>query len=201
MNAKEQARKWLIENNHHACHLLVDQQDGQRQDGTMPRPEDVESLAELLRGARAQRMTAGMDDQAAVATCRDCGATGVEMGFEHYCVPLAAYQDRRRIVEYMRARCSNVSHFANLTLLADDIENMPYETQPDSKTAVDWGVFDTWKRQWCPRRGTEDTMSEHAVRLNRKTMGAHGVTVTKNAAGELTDSTTYRYQPLPLPLL
>ncbi|MDE2022221.1 MAG: hypothetical protein KGI71_04925 [Patescibacteria group bacterium] len=48
-----------------------------------------------------------------------------------------------------------------------------------------WGVFDTWQRRWCPRRGTEVEMGDHAVKLN----GEHDPTRSE-----------YRYQPLPLPL-
>lgn len=49
-----------------------------------------------------------------------------------------------------------------------------------------WGVFDTWGRKWCPRRGTEEAMGRHAVQLNTKFSGA--------ALG------VYRYQSLPLPV-
>jgi hypothetical protein len=68
-----------------------------------------------------------------------------------------------------------------------------------SLTSGRWGVFDTWQRRWCPRRGTETEMGAHAVKLNREAGGAHGVTVAKGADGDLTDSTVYRFQSLPLP--
>ena len=51
-----------------------------------------------------------------------------------------------------------------------------------------WGVFDTWDRRWCPRRGTEEAMGRHAVRLNGEARREAGVS-----------ERPYRYQPLPLP--
>lgn len=42
MNARERATRWLIEHNHHACHVDVDPS------ADMPLPSDVDSLAMLL---------------------------------------------------------------------------------------------------------------------------------------------------------
>ena len=52
----------------------------------------------------------------------------------------------------------------------------------DPELAPAWGVFDTHQRRWCPRRGTEQEMGAHAVKLNGAPL-----------------KSTYRYQPLPLP--
>ncbi len=65
----------------------------------------------------------------------------------------------------------------------------------DTRAQSSWGVFDTWVRRWCPRRGTEEQMADHAVQLNRQAVGAHGVSIDKQG----NDTTVYRYQPLPLP--
>jgi len=56
------------------------------------------------------------------------------------------------------------------------------ETTQHYEPAEVWGVFDTWERRWCPRRGTEAEMGAHAVKLNDGKQGRE-----------------YRYQPLPLP--
>lgn len=40
--AREEAKRWLIEHNHHGCHVDVDP------GAEMPLPADVDSLAELL---------------------------------------------------------------------------------------------------------------------------------------------------------
>ncbi len=53
---------------------------------------------------------------------------------------------------------------------------------------IAWGVFDTWDRRWCHRRGTEEAMGRHAVRLNGEARREAGVS-----------EHPYRYQPLPLP--
>lgn len=43
------ASEWLIIHNHHACHLSCDPDNGVREDGECPRPDDVDDLVALLR--------------------------------------------------------------------------------------------------------------------------------------------------------
>ena len=72
-------------------------------------------------------------------------------------------------------------------LFADDVAKKPIAMPTwctDPGEPATWGVFDTWERKWCPRRGNEEAMGRHAVRLNGALLGA--------GAG------AYRFQPLPL---
>ena len=52
--ARETATAWLIEHNHHACHLTCDPEDGKREDGPVPYPGDVDDLADLVESERAR---------------------------------------------------------------------------------------------------------------------------------------------------
>ena len=65
MNARDCATKWLIEHNHHGCHLTVPGAE----EHEMPRASDVDSLARLLecgpgggRGVRIEVHVIGTQD-------------------------------------------------------------------------------------------------------------------------------------------
>jgi len=71
--------------------------------------------------------------------------------------------------------------YDDLRPLIVELQERRADTKPVTP-AGSWGVFDTHQRRWCPRRGSEEEMGAHAVKLNGAPL-----------------KPTYRYQPLPLP--
>jgi hypothetical protein len=58
INPRDEAERWLIKNNHHACHLV----DGKT--GPLPSREDVTSLAALLDEVQTVAWETGYDQAA-----------------------------------------------------------------------------------------------------------------------------------------
>lgn len=141
------------------------------------------------------------ETQGDVLTCLACGEKGVGVGFAHDCDPLAARRERRRCAAYVYDRAHQYINssgiHAALCEVAHELEQ-GLAREADVHGELDdlkgklppmWGVFDTWDRRWCPRRGTEEQMGAHAVKLNRD---------ARRIVGSA-EPPPYRYQPLPLP--
>jgi hypothetical protein len=63
VDSRGRATKWLIEHNHHACHLV----DGQ--DGEIPKPDDADALAAEFRAAQESPELEKVIEAAREATC------------------------------------------------------------------------------------------------------------------------------------
>jgi hypothetical protein len=48
-----------------------------------------------------------------------------------------------------------------------------------------WGVFDTWAKVWCPRRGSMAEMQAHAAKINGQIRVNRGPALERYVATEL----------------